>query len=385
MKCKDIRELIVSYLENGLDPETNRELQEHIKSCKDCSKELLYHKKYFTITKKLPEVPAPEGFLRELHVAIDKSVKSQTLIDRLFKPFIIKIPLEAAGVVALTVLVFFIFQPHKLFKKPMHISMKTADHIVADSKSLDIKKKDHITDNTKLLNPTMPTKRRKISKESIFADKDKELDSKLARTRFGRLKKKNVFNGIEEKKQDPFKQSEKRSNKDGTSKKTYSKRADSTTSDDYHPNEIHKGSGTLGGNISQRQETPVYHITIQVQRREIYSSGKSENTPSLNIRRSKKKEEVKSKSTTRERNVGVQYMPESRINKIIKSVKGKILKKSNKITQGESKKIIIEIPANKYARFIQELNSIGKIQKKPASIKKTKHKMRFQLEYNSSY
>jgi hypothetical protein len=68
----------------------------------------------------LPKVQAPAGFLSRVHDRLEKESPAKKIVNALFVPFRIKIPLELATATALGILIFFIVQPihrQQVYKK----------------------------------------------------------------------------------------------------------------------------------------------------------------------------------------------------------------------------------------------------------------------------
>ncbi len=115
MKCRDASEMINSYFDNKTDPMKDRVLAEHIKSCDKCRAELDFLNKYETILKSVKPVVPPDNFLRELHRKIELDAAENPVRKfigalRTFSESI-HFPLEAAGVLAVAVVIFFLYKP----------------------------------------------------------------------------------------------------------------------------------------------------------------------------------------------------------------------------------------------------------------------------------
>jgi|GEM_PF-1745265 len=108
MKCKEIHEVLEHYLDNELSPEERREVREHLKGCPACREELASVKRYRKAMASLKTMPAPDNFLESVHRRLDRS-PLRRLLDFLFMPVHIKVPLEAAGVLATVIVVLLLF------------------------------------------------------------------------------------------------------------------------------------------------------------------------------------------------------------------------------------------------------------------------------------
>jgi len=112
MKCDDIKLLLADYLEGSLSPSDTALAKEHLKKCADCRDELQFLKKYLKKIETFPSLKAPDNFLEQLHARIGDSGRS-SVVKKLFYPLKIKVPLEAAALLALAVTGMIIFKPFR--------------------------------------------------------------------------------------------------------------------------------------------------------------------------------------------------------------------------------------------------------------------------------
>ena len=115
MKCRDAHEMMHSYFDNKIDPMNDKNLAEHIHSCPKCRAELDFLIKYRILLKGVKPVPPPDNFLAEIHRKINLEKSENPLkrkIDTL-KVFLsnYNFHIEAAGVLAVAALVFFLYRP----------------------------------------------------------------------------------------------------------------------------------------------------------------------------------------------------------------------------------------------------------------------------------
>jgi hypothetical protein len=108
MKCREAKKHLGSYVDGTLDKSFENPLKEHLKTCKGCSIEVLELKKYFKAVGSLNEISAPDNFLEKVHERLESEGGFRKAIRALFTPVGIKIPLEAAGVVAVAFAVVFL-------------------------------------------------------------------------------------------------------------------------------------------------------------------------------------------------------------------------------------------------------------------------------------
>jgi len=132
MKCKDALEMINSYFDNKIDPMKDKLLAEHINSCDRCRAELEFLARYRNILKTLKPVNPPDNFLTELHRKIEAE-KERNPFRRIYKFLTdfsssLKFPVEAAGVLAVATIVFFLYKPffnEKVYEHTSGISIES--------------------------------------------------------------------------------------------------------------------------------------------------------------------------------------------------------------------------------------------------------------------
>lgn len=121
MKCKDAREMIEAYIDNGIDPLEDKILAEHIRSCEECRSELEFFLKYNDSLKSLKPVKAPDNFLFHLNRRIESETGGLSIVKR-GVDFILMIPrmrfsMEAAGMAAIVVIMLIVYKPFSVEEK----------------------------------------------------------------------------------------------------------------------------------------------------------------------------------------------------------------------------------------------------------------------------
>lgn len=105
-----VSSLLADYLDGLLSPDEAAAVKEHLARCAECREEHRFLKTYISKAAAFPRVPVPGDFLEKIHARIDAPAQGG-LLRTLFFPLKIKLPLEAAGALALTVLAVFVFNP----------------------------------------------------------------------------------------------------------------------------------------------------------------------------------------------------------------------------------------------------------------------------------
>ncbi len=109
MNCREAKNLLFQYIENSLDKDQYSEIKKHLESCKKCSVELAEIKNYRKEMASLKIKKAPADFLEQINRRIDDEDKQRSIFRVLFFPVKIKIPIEATGLIAACIFIFFVF------------------------------------------------------------------------------------------------------------------------------------------------------------------------------------------------------------------------------------------------------------------------------------
>jgi hypothetical protein len=112
MKCSQIKILLADYLDKSLPDNEMAIVKEHLAECKDCRQEFQFLKQYRNRLASYPTLKAPDDFLAGIHHKINASRRG-AVVQKLFYPLRIKVPLEAAAVLVAAVTVVLLFNPFK--------------------------------------------------------------------------------------------------------------------------------------------------------------------------------------------------------------------------------------------------------------------------------
>jgi len=105
MDCRDIKELLSAYIDGALSQEERAQVEEHLKTCKECSESLAALKEAVSQIKGLEEVEPPPLLAKRIMKAIKKEARY---------PLRIRIPLQAAAMIAIaftSIYLYKSFQP----------------------------------------------------------------------------------------------------------------------------------------------------------------------------------------------------------------------------------------------------------------------------------
>ena len=91
-------------------PRPGRSVEEHLADCPTCAAELASLRTYLEAMDSLPQVQAPAGFLTSVHERLEQPGLLKRLLTWVFLPLKVKLPFEAAGLVAASVLVVLLYR-----------------------------------------------------------------------------------------------------------------------------------------------------------------------------------------------------------------------------------------------------------------------------------
>jgi Putative zinc-finger len=136
MECPEIKGYLSEYLDSELDAEKSARIERHLKSCPDCREELDALRKVIETLGSMDAMEAPGGFMEEVHQRIERRSWVSSISRRLFVPFRVKIPIQAASLVTACLLVLLIFHNMRTSKEVVTL-MKEPGRRVAAEKAME--------------------------------------------------------------------------------------------------------------------------------------------------------------------------------------------------------------------------------------------------------
>jgi len=129
MECADIQKKLSAYIDDAISPEERMLIDEHLTSCQECSVSLSDMRKTLEYIQKLEDIEPPPWLTQKVMARIRLEAKPKRgILQKLFYPLHIKLPIEAAAVFLIAVAALYIFktiQPEvKLTQMPSE-EMKT--------------------------------------------------------------------------------------------------------------------------------------------------------------------------------------------------------------------------------------------------------------------
>ncbi|MBN1470700.1 MAG: DUF2275 domain-containing protein [Syntrophaceae bacterium] len=109
-KCKDIQNNLPLYLDDSLSAADKKAVEEHLKICPQCTKTLSQLSKTETLVNSLHPVDPPPRFKQEIMAKVREEAEKKNLIQKLFYPLQIKIPVQIFATVCIAVVAVYIYR-----------------------------------------------------------------------------------------------------------------------------------------------------------------------------------------------------------------------------------------------------------------------------------
>ena len=111
MDCHNIQEMLSSYIEGIISPEESNLIDEHLSACSKCKEALYDLKKTLEYVQNLEDVEPPEWLTQTVMTRIRSETEPRKgILQKLFYPLYIKLPIEAVAVVLIAVSALYIFK-----------------------------------------------------------------------------------------------------------------------------------------------------------------------------------------------------------------------------------------------------------------------------------
>ncbi len=159
MKCKDVEKLLSPYLEQDLNAEEKKTVEEHLAACQKCAPLLTLMQKTLTCLKTIPEMDLRGNLLNRLYEIPEKTKRFRWDIGFLLRPSLQ--PVLAAATVFLTLISFYAFNPNrsdinKSISRQLHIGYSEVEKLYAKAESFSdtlIGYKENVLVSLKNMNP----------------------------------------------------------------------------------------------------------------------------------------------------------------------------------------------------------------------------------------
>ena len=136
MSCKDIERKLSAYLEGIVSSEEKKQIENHLSSCQMCRRAFEELKRTVALVKGLEQVESPPWFTQKIMSRVRAEQESKkNIIQRLFYPLHIKVPLEAFATVLIAVAAVYLFRANEPEMKRIHVPTATEEAVSKDESS----------------------------------------------------------------------------------------------------------------------------------------------------------------------------------------------------------------------------------------------------------
>ena len=159
MKCHDIQQKLSAYAEGIVPHEEKMLIEEHLKICPQCNESLMDLRKTIDYVHNLEDVEPPAWFTLRVMAKIKAEFEPKKgILQKLFYPFHIKLPIEAVAVTLVAVLTIYIF---KTMQPEIKLAQAPSEHetVIARSPS---KVDDQAISNEKIASPLARNNEKKL-------------------------------------------------------------------------------------------------------------------------------------------------------------------------------------------------------------------------------
>jgi hypothetical protein len=158
MKCTDIRGKVSEYIDGIISPEEKILIEGHLQSCEECKEYFADMRKTVALVHNLEEIEPPAWLTQKVMAKIrSEVVPKKGIVQRLFSPLYIRLPLQAAVAVLLAVTTLYVY-------KTMQPEMKSANTPSEERRPLALpQEKERTPDIAK--NKAVPSQ---TGKQSLF-------------------------------------------------------------------------------------------------------------------------------------------------------------------------------------------------------------------------
>jgi len=112
MGCDKIQEQLSAYLDDALSPAEKETIDNHLRSCLKCRKALADLEITVSSIKGLDEIIPPPWLTQKIMTSVKAEAerKKRSLLQKLFYPLHIKLPLEAVGIFLVAITALYVFK-----------------------------------------------------------------------------------------------------------------------------------------------------------------------------------------------------------------------------------------------------------------------------------
>jgi len=159
MKCQDIQQKLSAYAEGVVPHEEKILIEEHLKSCPKCNESLADLRKTIDYVHSLEDVEPPTWLTQKVMAKIKAETEPKKgILQKLFYPLHIKLPIETVAAALVAVLTIYIF---KTMQPEMKLAQAPSEHetVIARSPS---KVADEAISKEKIASPLARNDRKRL-------------------------------------------------------------------------------------------------------------------------------------------------------------------------------------------------------------------------------
>ena len=112
MECKQIQAMLTPYLEGLVSPDEKQLVEQHLASCTQCTDAIEDLKKTAGLLRNLEEVEPPPWFTQKVMARVREEAEKKNVgvLERLFFPLRVKVPIQALATAMIVVLALYVFR-----------------------------------------------------------------------------------------------------------------------------------------------------------------------------------------------------------------------------------------------------------------------------------
>lgn len=129
MDCRDIQDKLSPFIEEELSREEKSQVEGHLKTCSKCNLALEDLRRTIKLTKGIGEAEPPAWLRQNVMARVRKEAAlKKGILQKLFFPLHIKVPIEIFATIAITLTAFYVFKSVEPdLKQPASITAPAAD------------------------------------------------------------------------------------------------------------------------------------------------------------------------------------------------------------------------------------------------------------------
>ena len=108
--CKDIKDNLPLYLDDSLSDADKKVVEEHIKTCPQCTKTITQLSKTETLANSLTEVNPPPWLKYRIMARVREEAEKKSFVQKWFYPLQVKIPVQIFATICIAVLAVYIYR-----------------------------------------------------------------------------------------------------------------------------------------------------------------------------------------------------------------------------------------------------------------------------------